>query len=154
MFGPSYSKNTIRVIEFEVRRTQPIILGILWYSSVGTYLFVFFTLLRLFRPWLLCSLSGWFHLNCISIGTGFNGAETNCRIAHNLGILLMNSNCFAMYFPQHSSYVCSDIYQLRLLWYSVGIYFESTSFPVIFLMLWVGSGKTLGTRLTLLHDQF
>ena len=30
--------------------------------------------------------------------TGFNGAETNCRIAHNLGILLMNSNCFAIFF--------------------------------------------------------
>ena len=26
------------------------------------------------------------------------GAETNCRIAYNLGILLMNSNCFAMFF--------------------------------------------------------
>ena len=25
-------------------------------------------------------------------------AETNCRIAHNLGILLMNSNCFAIFF--------------------------------------------------------
>ena len=58
---------------------------------------------------LLCSLSGWLHLNCSSVGTGFNGAETNCRIAHNLGILLMNSNCFAIYFQQHSSYVCSDI---------------------------------------------
>ena len=42
---------------------------------------------------LLCSLSGWLHLNCTSVGTGFNGAETNCGIAHNLGILLMNSNC-------------------------------------------------------------
>ena len=30
---------------------------------------------------LLCSLSGWLHLNCSSIGTGFNGAETSCRIA-------------------------------------------------------------------------
>ena len=27
-----------------------------------------------------------------------NGAETNCRIAHNLAILLMNSNCFAIFF--------------------------------------------------------
>ena len=26
-----------------------------------------------------------------------NGAETNCRIVHNLGILLMNSNCFAIF---------------------------------------------------------
>ena len=32
---------------------------------------------------LLCLLSGWLHLNCSSIGTRFNGAETNCRIAHN-----------------------------------------------------------------------
>ena len=47
---------------------------------------------------LLCSLSGRLHLNCSSFGTGFNGAETNCRIAYNLGILLMNSNCFGVYF--------------------------------------------------------
>ena len=47
---------------------------------------------------LLCSLSGWLHLNCSSVGTGFNGAETNSRIAHNLSILLMNSNCFAIVF--------------------------------------------------------
>ena len=46
---------------------------------------------------LLCSLRGWLHLNCSSIGTGFNGAETNCRIVLNLGILLMNSNCFAIF---------------------------------------------------------
>ena len=26
---------------------------------------------------LLCSLSGWLHLNCSSIGTEFNGAKTN-----------------------------------------------------------------------------
>ena len=30
-------------------------------------------------------------LKCSTIGIGFNGAETNCRIAHILGILLMNS---------------------------------------------------------------
>ena len=36
--------------------------------------------------------------------------ETNCRIAHNVGILLINSYCFAIYFQQHSSFVCSDIY--------------------------------------------
>ena len=30
--------------------------------------------------------------------TEFNGVETNYRIAHNLGILLMNSNCFAIFF--------------------------------------------------------
>ena len=32
------------------------------------------------------SLSGCLHLSCSSIGTGFNGTETNCRITHNLGI--------------------------------------------------------------------
>ena len=47
---------------------------------------------------LLCSLSRWLHLSCSSIGTGFDGAETNCTNAHNLGILLMNSNCFAIFF--------------------------------------------------------
>jgi len=30
-------------------------------------------------------------LKCSAIGIGFNGAETNCGIAHILGILLMNS---------------------------------------------------------------
>ena len=34
--------------------------------------------------------SEWRYLNCSSIVTGFNGAEIAC----NLGILLMNSNCF------------------------------------------------------------
>ena len=30
-------------------------------------------------------------MKCSAIGIGFNGAETNCRIALILGILLMNS---------------------------------------------------------------
>ena len=30
-------------------------------------------------------------LKCSTVGIGFNGAETNCGIAHILGILLMNS---------------------------------------------------------------
>ena len=38
-----------------------------------------------------CSHCGWLLLKCSAIGIGFNGAETNCRIAHILGILLMNS---------------------------------------------------------------
>ena len=29
-------------------------------------------------------------LKCSAVGIGFNGAETNCGIAHILGILLMN----------------------------------------------------------------
>ena len=41
-------------------------------------------------PW-LCSHGGWLLLKCSAIGIGFNGAETNCGIAHILGILLMNS---------------------------------------------------------------
>ena len=65
---------------------------------------------------LLCSLSGWLHLNCSSIGTGFNGAETNCRIAHSLGILLMNSNCFVIYFRRHVQFmsVHISIYEYNL----------------------------------------
>ena len=39
----------------------------------------------------LCSHGGWLLLKCSAIGIGFNGAETNCGIAHILGILLMNS---------------------------------------------------------------
>ena len=38
-----------------------------------------------------CSHCGWLLLKCSAIGIGFNGVETNCRIAHILGILLMNS---------------------------------------------------------------
>ena len=33
-----------------------------------------------------------------AVGLGFNEAETNCRIAHILGILLMISYSFALYF--------------------------------------------------------
>ena len=32
------------------------------------------------------------------------------RIPHNLSILLMNSNCFAIFFSSIQDYVCSDIY--------------------------------------------
>ena len=39
-------------------------------------------------PW-LCSHSVWLLLKCSAIGIGFNIAETNCGIAHILGILLM-----------------------------------------------------------------
>ena len=34
---------------------------------------------------------GWLLLKCSTVGIGFNGTETNCGIAHILGILLMNS---------------------------------------------------------------
>ena len=80
-----------------------------------------FTVLSISFPYftdvvqLLCSLSGWLHLNCSSIGTVFNAAETNCKAASNLCILLMNSNCFTIYFQQHSSYVCWDINSTGLM---------------------------------------
>ena len=38
-----------------------------------------------------CRTCGWLLLKCSTVGIGFNGAETNCGIAHILGILLMNS---------------------------------------------------------------
>ena len=50
---------------------------------------------------LLRSLSGWLHVHCSSIGTEFNGAKTSCRTEYNLGILLINNNCFAICFQQH-----------------------------------------------------
>ena len=91
------------------------------FSSASLLLFVVwrvprilvFTVLSIGFPYftkfvqLLCSLSGWLHLNCSSIGTGFNGAENNCRIACNLGILLMNCNCFAIFF---SSILVASVY--------------------------------------------
>ena len=40
---------------------------------------------------LLSSHSGWLLLKWSTIGTGFDGVETNCRIAHVLGMLLMIS---------------------------------------------------------------
>ena len=39
----------------------------------------------------LSSHSGWLLLKWSAIGIGFDGAETNCRISHVLGILLMIS---------------------------------------------------------------
>ena len=42
----------------------------------------------------LCSHCGWLLLKCSTTGTGFLEAETNCGIAHILGILLMNSYDF------------------------------------------------------------
>ena len=44
------------------------------------------------------------------IGTGFNGAETNCGIGDGLGILLMNSNCFAIHFKQHIKFTSVQIW--------------------------------------------
>ena len=39
----------------------------------------------------LCSHSVWLLLKWSTIGLGFDGAETNCRIAHILGTLLIIS---------------------------------------------------------------
>ena len=41
---------------------------------------------------------GWLLLKCSAVGIGFNGAETNCGIAHILGILLMNSYNIDIFF--------------------------------------------------------
>ena len=54
-------------------------------------IFALFSLLIYMCCSQLCSHCGWLLLKCSAIGIGFNGAETNCRIAHILGILLMNS---------------------------------------------------------------
>ena len=44
-----------------------------------------------FVQYKLYSHSGWLLLKWSAIGIGFNGAETNCRIAHVLGITVQNS---------------------------------------------------------------
>ena len=45
---------------------------------------------------------GWLHLKSSAVGIGFNEAETNCGIAHILGILLMNS--------YNTDIICSNYY--------------------------------------------
>ena len=46
-----------------------------------------------------------------AIGIGFNGAESNCRIAHILGILLMNSCNTDIFFSNyyHLQSVCFEM---------------------------------------------
>ena len=44
---------------------------------------------------------GWLLLKCSAVGIGFNGAETNCGIAHILGILLMNSYNTDIFFSNY-----------------------------------------------------
>ena len=51
-----------------------------------SYLFIWHV--HLVRNNLLILLCGWLLLKCSTIGIGFNGANTNCGIAHILGILL------------------------------------------------------------------
>ena len=46
----------------------------------------------------------WLLLKCSEVRIGFNGAETNCGIAHILGILLMNS---------YNKDIFSNYYNLR-----------------------------------------
>ena len=49
----------------------------------------------------LCSHCGWLLLKCSAVRIGFNGAETNCGIAHTLGILLMNSYNTDIFFSNY-----------------------------------------------------
>ena len=56
-------------------------------------------------------LTLWLLLKCSAVGIGFNGAETNCGIAHILGILLMNS--------YNTDIVFSNYYNLQ------SVHFES-----------------------------
>ena len=48
-------------------------------------------ILTLDAYFILTANNGWLLLKWSTIGIGFNGAETNCRIAHVLGIPLMIS---------------------------------------------------------------
>ena len=57
--------------------------------SINGYYFIFLAYTNVYS--VLSSHSGWLLLKWSAIGIGFNGAETNCRIAHILGILLMIS---------------------------------------------------------------
>ena len=54
----------------------------------------------------------WLLLKCSAIGIGFNGAETSCRIAHILGILLMNS-CYTDIFFSNYYHLQSVRFELR-----------------------------------------
>ena len=69
---------------------------IVLYSNVGRklytngYYFILFYFIFLAYT-NVCSHGGWLLLKQSAIGIGFNGADTNCRIAHVLGILLMIS---------------------------------------------------------------
>ena len=48
----------------------------------------------------------WLLLKCSAVGIGFNGAETNCRIAQILGFLLKNSYNTDIYFLP-TTIICS-----------------------------------------------
>ena len=54
-----------------------------------------------FKTTLLCSHCGWLLLKCSAVGIGFNGAETNCGIAHISGIQLMNSYNIDLFFSNY-----------------------------------------------------
>ena len=83
--GPLHSKGKIRVFLLQE------VLFALVVHLVGVSEHALFSLLIYMCCSQLCSHCGWLLLKCSAIGIGFNGAETNCRIAHILGILLMNS---------------------------------------------------------------
>ena len=61
----------------------------------------------------MCSHCGWLLLKSSAVGIEFNEAETNCGIAHILGILLMNS--------YNTDIICSNYY-----------HFQSVHFEYIF----------------------
>ena len=68
---------------------------------------VFSTLLTLFSYWaFLVGGSTWIVVHSVQ---DLMEPKPIGRIVHNLGILLMNSNCFVIYFQQHSRCVSSDI---------------------------------------------
>ena len=68
----------------------------LWKSFRFSVLFSFRVLFSLFSN--CAHIVGWLLLKWSTIGLGFDGAETNCRIAHILGTLLMISYWFHFYF--------------------------------------------------------
>ena len=65
----------------------------------------------------LCSHCGWLLLKCSAVGIGFNGAETNCGIAHILGILLMKSCNTDIFF--------SNYYNLRSVHFELQLFYEA-----------------------------
>ena len=83
----------IVILDEQSERSSEILKG---EASLQRYVWlVFLTLLMLFC---YCAhlVSGSTSIVLQLVQTGFNVAEISCRIARNLGVLLMNSNCFAI----------------------------------------------------------
>ena len=94
---------------------------------------------------LLCSHCGWLLLKCSAIGIGFNGAETNCRIEHILGILLMNSSNTDIFF--------SNYYHLQSVRFemNISILRHTACSPYIYSKALFADG--LGENITAFHRQ-